>query len=126
MERKAGLGIFQKYMSLWVVVAMVAGIILGRLLPGVISTLDKMTVYSISLPVAVLIWLMIYPMMLQIDFGSILRVGRNPKGLLITLIVNWAIKPFTMFLLAIGSLEEPDGQQEQRERLDGPIDDKCD
>jgi len=101
MERKAGLGIFQKYLSLWVAACMVAGVILGRLLPGVVSSLDKLTVYSISLPVAVLIWLMIYPMMLQIDFGSIMRVGKNPKGLLITLIVNWAIKPFTMFLLAI-------------------------
>jgi len=101
MERKAGLGIFQKYLSLWVAGCMVAGVILGRLLPGVVRALDRLTVYSISLPVAVLIWLMIYPMMLQIDFGSIMRVGRSPKGLLITLIVNWAIKPFTMFVLAL-------------------------
>ena len=62
---------------------------------------NRMTVYNISLPTAVLIWLMIYPMMLQIDFGSIKRVSRNPKGLLITLIVNWAVKPFTMFALAL-------------------------
>jgi len=99
-ERKGGLGIFQKYLSVWVALCMVGGVILGRLLPGVVGALDRMTVYNISLPVAVLIWLMIYPMMLQIDFGSIKRVGRNPTGLLITLIVNWAIKPFTMFALA--------------------------
>lgn len=99
-ERKGGLGIFQKYLSVWVALCMVGGVILGRLLPGVVGALDRMTVYNISLPVAVLIWLMIYPMMLQIDFGSIKRVGRNPTGLVITLIVNWAIKPFTMFALA--------------------------
>lgn len=101
MERKAGLGIFQKYLSLWVALCMVGGVLLGRLLPGIVGALGRMTVYNISIPVAVLIWLMIYPMMLQIDFGSILRVGRNPKGLVITLIVNWAIKPFTMFALAL-------------------------
>lgn len=99
-EHKAMLGVFQKYLSVWVALCMVGGVILGRLLPGVIGALDRMTVYNISLPVAVLIWLMIYPMMLQIDFGSIKRVGRNPTGLVITLIVNWAIKPFTMFALA--------------------------
>ena len=99
-ERKGGLGIFQKYLSVWVALCMVGGVILGRLLPGVVGALDRMTVYNISLPVAVLIWLMIYPMMLQIDFSSIKRVGRNPTGLVITLIVNWAIKPFTMFALA--------------------------
>ncbi len=101
MERKAGLGIFQKYLSLWVALCMVGGVLLGRLLPGIVGALGRMNVYNISIPVAVLIWLMIYPMMLQIDFGSILRVGRNPKGLVITLIVNWAIKPFTMFALAL-------------------------
>ncbi|MEN6550815.1 MAG: ACR3 family arsenite efflux transporter [Candidatus Cryosericum sp.] len=99
-EHKAGLGVFQKYLSVWVALCMIGGVILGRLLPGVVGALDRMTVYNISLPVAVLIWLMIYPMMLQIDFGSIKRVGRNPTGLVITLIVNWAIKPFTMFALA--------------------------
>ncbi|MHB8106878.1 MAG: ACR3 family arsenite efflux transporter [Candidatus Cryosericum sp.] len=101
MERKAGLGIFQKYLSLWVVLCMVGGVLLGRLLPGIVGALGRMNVYNISIPVAVLIWLMIYPMMLQIDFGSIMRVGRNPKGLVITLVVNWAIKPFTMFALAL-------------------------
>ena len=101
MERKAGLGIFQKYLSLWVALCMVGGVLLGRVLPGIVGALGRMNVYNISIPVAVLIWLMIYPMMLQIDFGSIMRVGRNPKGLVITLIVNWAIKPFTMFALAL-------------------------
>jgi ACR3 family arsenite transporter len=100
-QKKTGLGIFQKYLSLWVALCMVIGVLLGRLFPGAVRALDHMTVYNISLPVAVLIWLMIYPMMLQIDFGSIIRVGKNPKGLIITLIVNWAIKPFTMFALAL-------------------------
>ncbi len=100
-KKKAGLGIFQKYLSLWVALCMVGGVLLGRLFPSVVGTLGRMNVYNISLPVAVLIWLMIYPMMLQIDFGSIVRVGKNPKGLIITLIVNWAVKPFTMFALAL-------------------------
>lgn len=101
MEQSRKLGTFQKYLSIWVALCMVAGVVLGRLFPGVIQVLNRMTVYNISLPTAVLIWLMIYPMMLQIDFGSIKRVSRNPKGLLITLIVNWAVKPFTMFALAL-------------------------
>jgi len=95
--KKSPLGIFETYLSLWVVLSMVFGVLLGRTFPEFVALMDRFTLYQISIPVAVLIWLMIYPMMLQIDFGSIVRVGKNPKGLIITLIVNWIIKPFTMF-----------------------------
>ena len=76
------------------------GVALGQLWPALPQALSRFTYSQVSVPVAVLIWFMIYPMMVQIDFGSILRVGRQPRGLVITLVVNWLIKPFTMFLLA--------------------------
>jgi ACR3 family arsenite transporter len=98
--KKTPLGIFEKYLSIWVALGMVAGVLIGKTFPGFVQTLDRWTIYQVSIPVAILIWLMIYPMMLQIDFSSIMKVGKNPTGLLITLFVNWAIKPFTMFALA--------------------------
>lgn len=98
--KPSSLGIFEKYLSLWVILSMIAGVLIGKFFPGFVAVMDRWTIYQISIPVAVLIWLMIYPMMLQIDFSSILHVGKNPKGLVITLLVNWVIKPFTMFALA--------------------------
>ncbi|HXH94356.1 MAG TPA: ACR3 family arsenite efflux transporter [Thermoanaerobaculia bacterium] len=93
------MNIFERYLSLWVALCMVAGVILGKLLPGSVRALQRMefgTGSQINIPIAILIWLMIYPMMLKIDFGSIVRVGRKPKGLLITVVVNWLVKPFSM------------------------------
>jgi len=93
------MNVFERYLSLWVALCMVAGIILGKLLPGTVQGLQQLEFGSgshINLPIAVLIWLMIYPMMLKIDFGSVLRVGQKPKGLVITAIVNWLVKPFSM------------------------------
>jgi ACR3 family arsenite transporter len=98
--KKSPLGIFETYLSLWVILSMIVGVLIGKTFPGFVAFMDRWTLYQISIPVAILIWLMIYPMMLQIDFGSIMRVGRNPKGLIITLVVNWLIKPFTMFGLS--------------------------
>lgn len=98
--KKNPLGIFEKYLSIWVALGMIVGVLIGKTFPGFVQTLDHWTINQVSIPVAILIWLMIYPMMLQIDFGSIMKVGKNPKGLIITLFVNWAIKPFTMFALA--------------------------
>jgi len=98
--KPSSLGFFEKYLSIWVLFSMAGGVVIGKLLPGFVTMMDRLTVYQISIPVAVLIWLMIYTMMLQIDFNSLLHVGRNPKGLVITLIVNWAIKPFTMYAIA--------------------------
>ncbi len=90
------LSTFDRYLSLWVALCIVVGVGIGWLFPTFPAALKRAEIAHVSIPIAVLIWLMIYPMMLQIDFGSILGVGRRPKGLALTLVVNWAIKPFTM------------------------------
>jgi len=95
-----GLGFFERYLTVWVALCIVAGVALGQLLPAVPAALSKMEYAQVSLPVAVLIWAMIFPMMVQIDFAAILGVGRQPKGLVITTSVNWLIKPFTMFAIS--------------------------
>jgi arsenite transporter len=94
------MGIFERYLSVWVALCIVAGVAIGQLIPAVPEVLGGMTVAQVNLPVAVLIWAMIFPMMLQIDFASILGVRRQPKGLTVTLVTNWLIKPFTMFFFA--------------------------
>jgi ACR3 family arsenite transporter len=99
METK-GLGIFEQYLSVWVAVFSVVGVVVGQVWPAFPQMLSKVTYAQVSLPVAVLIWFMIYPMMVQIDFGSIFRSKKTPKGLTITLVVNWLIKPFTMLFFA--------------------------
>ncbi len=96
------MNIFERYLSIWVAVCMVAGVVLGKLFPGLTAALSAMEFADgshVNVPIVVLIWLMIFPMMLKIDFGSILQVGKNPKGLFITLFVNWMVKPFSMFVL---------------------------
>ena len=100
MEKKHGLGVFEKYLTLWVAACIIAGIAIGKYLPAFPAALGKLEYANVSLPVAVLIWLMIYPMMLKIDFQSIKNVGKNPKGLVVTCVSNWLIKPFTMFGIA--------------------------
>lgn len=97
MKKIEGIGFFEKYLSIWVIICMGIGIAIGLWLPMIPEFLAKFEYYNVSIPVAVLIWLMIYPMMLKVDFNSIKDVGKNPKGLLITWITNWLIKPFTMF-----------------------------
>jgi arsenite transporter len=96
----AGLGIFGRYLTLWVAAAIVAGVALGQLLPQVPETLARYEYASVSAPVAVLIWAMIFPMMVQVDFGAIVNVRREPTGLIVTSGVNWLIKPFTMYAIA--------------------------
>ncbi len=97
---KAGLGVFAKYLSLWVALCIALGVAIGHFLPGVPAFLGRFEYARVSIPVAILIWLMIYPMMLKVDFTSIKNAGRKPKGLIVTLVVNWLIKPFTMYLIA--------------------------
>ncbi|WP_019552877.1 ACR3 family arsenite efflux transporter [Propionispira raffinosivorans] len=99
MSTEKRLDFFERYLSLWVALCIVIGIGFGKLLPGVVDSLSKMEISHVNLPIAVLIWLMIYPMMLKIDFSAILKVGDRPKGLFITLFVNWLVKPFSMALL---------------------------
>lgn len=100
-EKKRGLGVFEKYLTLWVAVCIVVGVIVGTKAPAFPQFLSRWEYAQVSIPVAILIWAMIYPMMVQIDFGSIVRAGRQPRGLIITLVVNWAIKPFTMLGLVV-------------------------
>ena len=95
------MGIFERYLTLWVGLCILAGIALGNLFPGVFNALAALEYASVNLVVAVLIWAMVYPMMIAIDLGSLKAVGQRPKGLVITLAVNWLIKPFTMAGLAV-------------------------
>jgi ACR3 family arsenite transporter len=93
------MGIFERYLSVWVALSIVAGVLLGNVLPGVFAALAALEVARVNLVVAALIWVMIYPMMVQVDFTSLRDIRRRPKGLAITLVVNWLIKPFTMAAL---------------------------
>ena len=97
----AGLGTFERWLSVWVALAIGAGLLLGNLFPGVFALLASLEVASVNLPVAVLIWAMVYPMMVGVDFGALSHVGDKPKGLVVTLVVNWLIKPFTMAALGV-------------------------
>jgi arsenite transporter len=99
-KQKLQIGFFEKYLTVWVVLCMIAGVLVGRFLPGVPAFFGKFEYARVSMPIAVLIWVMIWPMMMKVDFTSIKNVGRNPKGLYITWIVNWLIKPFSMFGIA--------------------------
>lgn len=97
---KKQIGFFEKYLTLWVAICIIAGITMGHAAGDRIQVLSNMEIYKVNIPVAILIWLMIYPMMLQVDFSSIKHVGKRPKGLILTLVVNWLIKPFTMAFFA--------------------------
>nr|WP_170138066.1 ACR3 family arsenite efflux transporter [Anaerobacterium chartisolvens] len=99
-KKLEGIGFFERYLTLWVLLCMGAGIVIGVYLPMIPQFLSKFEYAQVSIPVAILIWLMIYPMMLKIDFASIKQVGKEPKGLIITWVANWLIKPFTMFGIA--------------------------
>lgn len=96
----AGISVFQKYLTVWVVLCMVAGVLIGKFLPQIPAFLNQFEYAKVSIPIAILIWLMIYPMMMKVDFQSIKNVGKNPKGLFVTWITNWLIKPFTMYGIA--------------------------
>jgi arsenite transporter len=103
VKASGGLGTFERYLSVWVALCMVAGVVLGKLLPAAIAGLRGIEFGKgshINAPIAVLIWLMITPMMMKVDFSSVKNVGRRPVGLLVTLFINWVVKPFSMALLA--------------------------
>ena len=93
------MGIFERYLSVWVGLCIIAGLILGNLVPGLFQALAAMEIAHVNIPVAIFIWVMIYPMMVQVDFSSIRDIGKKPKGLVLTLVINWLIKPFTMAAL---------------------------
>ena len=115
----AGLGLFEKWLSVWVGAAILLGLLIGNIAPDVVAILARLEYASVNLVVAVLIWAMIYPMMVGVDFASLRHIGDKPKGLVITIIVNWLIKPFTMAALAVlffqyiysGLISSDDAQQ---------------
>ena len=100
MKHSSGISFFDKYLSVWVALCIIAGIAIGKFTPFIPEFLGKLEYANVSIPIAVLIWIMILPMMLKIDFTSVVNAVKMPKGLTITLVVNWLIKPFTMFGIA--------------------------
>lgn len=99
-EKHEGINFFQRTLSIWVAVCMILGTLIGRYLPIIPNFLNQFEFSKVSIPVAILIWVMIYPMMLKVDFESIRNVGKNPKGLYVTWVTNWLIKPFTMVAIS--------------------------
>jgi ACR3 family arsenite transporter len=100
-QKASPLGIFERYLSLWVFLCIVLGVFWGNFAPTLFQSIATLEYYNVNLVVAVLIWIMIYPMMVSVDFSSIKDIGKKPKGLCITLVVNWLIKPFTMAALGV-------------------------
>ena len=94
------IGFFERYLTVWVIICIVVGVSIGEFIPIIPKILSNFEYYNVSIPTAILIWLMIYPMMLKIDFKSILDAAKKPKGLVITCVTNWLIKPFTMYIIA--------------------------
>ena len=100
MSEKREIGFFEKYLTLWVALCIAGGIAIGHFAGESMQALSKMEIFNVNIPVAILIWLMIYPMMLQVDFSSIKSIRKKPKGIILTVVVNWLIKPFTMAFFA--------------------------
>lgn len=99
-KKSEGISFFQKYLTLWVLLCMIIGVVIGQVFPALATFLNTFEYARVSIVMAILIWVMIYPMMMKVDFQSIKNVGKNPKGLYVTWIVNWLIKPFTMYAIA--------------------------
>jgi ACR3 family arsenite transporter len=106
MKKENGLGFFEKYLTLWVILCIFVGIVLGRVAPGVAQYLDGLALYVgdapvVSIPIAICLFFMMYPIMVKINFGEVLKAGRNTKPVFLTLFVNWAVKPFTMVAISV-------------------------
>ncbi|MGC6176962.1 ACR3 family arsenite efflux transporter [Lacrimispora sp. 38-1] len=99
-EKSEEIGFFQRYLTIWVALCMITGVLIGKFLPAVPGFFSQFEYANVSIPTAILIWVMIYPMMMKVDFESVKHVGKNPKGLYVTWVTNWLIKPFTMFAIA--------------------------
>jgi len=100
MAKEKKLSIFEKCLTLWVLLCIIGGIILGKIAPGVAVTLDNMSVYQVSIPIAICLFFMMYPIMVKIDFAEVLKAAKTPKPVALTLFINWVIKPFTMYFIA--------------------------
>src|SRR6056297_1960738 len=106
MKKAKGLSVFERYLTVWVLLCIAGGILLGRVAPGVAETLDGMAIRVngapvVSIPIAIALFFMMYPIMVKIDFGEVIRAGKSVKPVTLTLIVNWAIKPFTMYAICL-------------------------
>jgi ACR3 family arsenite transporter len=99
-SRGKELSFFEKYLTLWVFICIGIGIVLGKTAPQVASTLDGLSIYQVSIPIAICLFFMMYPIMVKIDFSEVIKAGKTPKPVILTLVVNWLIKPFTMFFIA--------------------------
>lgn len=99
-KEKSAISIFHKYLTVWVILCMVIGVLIGKFLPQIPDFLNRFEYAKVSIPMAILIWLMIYPMIMKVDFQSIKNDRKNPKGLFVTWVTNWLIKPFTMYGIA--------------------------
>ncbi|KDR95412.1 arsenite transporter, ACR3 family [Peptoclostridium litorale DSM 5388] len=100
-EKLQGISFFERYLTVWVVLCMVVGVLIGKYMPFIPDTLGEFEYANVSIPIAVLIWIMIYPMMMKVDFQSVKNVGKNPKGLYVTWVTNWLVKPFTMYGISV-------------------------
>lgn len=100
MEENKAINSFQRYLSIWVVLCMAGGILIGKFLPAIPQFLNQFEYANVSIPIAILIWVMIYPMMMKVDFHSVKNISKNPSGLVVTWVTNWLIKPFTMYAIA--------------------------
>lgn len=100
IKENNNINFFQKYLTVWVIICMIIGVLIGKFLAPIPQYLNKFEYANVSIPIAILIWVMIYPMMMKVDFQSVKDIGKNPKGLIITWITNWLIKPFTMYAIS--------------------------
>ncbi|SHI02210.1 arsenite transporter, ACR3 family [Clostridium collagenovorans DSM 3089] len=100
MSKNKNISFFQKYLTFWVIICMLSGILIGKYIPALPNFLNKFEYANVSVPIAILIWIMIYPMMMKVDFQSIKNISKNPSGLVVTWVTNWLIKPFTMYIIA--------------------------
>ena len=94
------LSFFERYLSVWIFLCIIGGILLGKAAPGIASTLNDFSIYQVSIPIALCLFFMMYPIMVKIDFSRVLKSVKTPKPVLITLVINWAVKPFTMYAIA--------------------------
>ena len=99
-QKERRLSFFEKYLTLWVFVCIIGGISLGKLAPGIARTLDSIAIANVSIPIAICLFFMMYPIMVKIDFAEVIKAGRTPKPVFLTLFINWCIKPFTMYFIA--------------------------
>ena len=117
-KESKGLSFFEKYLSVWVAISIVAGIALGKVAPGVAKYFDGLAIYVgeapvVSIPIAICLFFMMYPIMVKIDFGEVIKAGKSGKPVFLTLVINWVIKPFTMYAISLVFLSVCSGRSRE-------------